>query len=275
MKIKSIGLFYNIAKPNVGDVIEKIEAWLKKKNVSFDIYKTWPNSIPKINMAISLGGDGTILKIGRYLAGSDIPILGVNLGSLGFLAEVKKDKIEEALDSIINKKKFSVQPRTLFDVKIKRNNKNLIQYISINDVVIKNGERSRLVNLDVSVNEDFVTKYVGDGIIVSTPTGSTAYSLSAGGPIVYPNLPVFIISAICPHAFTMRPLVISENAVITIDTLKLKQDIILSIDGQINQKLFKEDEVIIKKSKSKLSLVRLKDVNYFEILRKKLNWGVR
>lgn len=275
MKINKIGIFYNIGKEVPKKIITEIEIWSKKNKIDLQVYKEWPNNIPKIDIAISLGGDGTILKLGRFLAGSNIPVLGINLGRLGFLAEINSADILKALDDVVYKKSFVIQKRVLLEVSVIRNNKTFFKYLAVNDVVLKNGDKARVIDLDISVGDEHVAKYIGDGVIISTPTGSTAYSLASGGPIVYPNLPVLVISAICPHTLALRPLIVGDEKNIKIKNFMLKQDIILSIDGQVFQKVLDKDEIIIKKSKENMSIMVSKDLNYFEVLRNKLSWGAR
>jgi NAD+ kinase len=281
-KIKKVGIFYNPEKKHIKDSLDIFEKLKQKNNIMFHIFEEWPSSIPKIDIAIALGGDGTILRLGRYLAGSDIPIMGVNMGRLGFLAETNKDELFKNIEDIFSSKKYYIQSRNMLDISIKRNGAVFQNYLAVNDVVVKNGEKSRILDLDLFVEKEFVARYTGDGIIISTPTGSTAYSLASGGPIVYPTLDVVAISAICPHTMTLRPLIVGSNNMIYVKTVtpdsdkkNFNLDAIISIDGQINQKIFDGDEIIIKKSDKNICLMFNKEHGYFEVLRKKLNWGNR
>ncbi|MFC1546135.1 NAD(+)/NADH kinase [bacterium] len=272
-KIKNIGVFYNPRKKQVKEFFKLFEKWADKKKVNYNIFHEMPASIPEIDLAVVLGGDGTILHIGRFLAGSKIPIIGVNMGRMGFLAETSITDLWKELDEIILKKINNIQKRFLLEIQIKRNKSVFQEYNAVNDIVIKNGERARVVDLDVAVDNEFVARYTGDGVIISTPTGSTAYSLASGGPIVYPLLDLMIISAISPHTLALRPLIINASKKITIDSVHKGQDVILCVDGQSMQKILKDDEIIIKRSNKAMYLVISKKQNYFEVLRKKLGWG--
>ncbi|MFH1715169.1 MAG: NAD(+)/NADH kinase [Elusimicrobiota bacterium] len=273
--LKKIGVFYNPKKDEVKGIFSDIEKWGKANNISITIFHQIPASVPKIDLAVVFGGDGTMLRIGRFIAGSNVPMLGVNLGTLGFLAEVNKKEMLGDLGNLKKEKKWNIQKRLLLDVLVKRNGKTLKKYIAVNDVVVKNGDKVRVIDLDVWVDNKIVATYTGDGVIVATPTGSTAYSLAAGGPIIHPSLPLIVISAICPHTLTLRPLIVGADKNISINNLKISQDSILSIDGQITQKLFTGDEIHIKRSKNQLCLLIADKRNYFEVLREKLSWGVR
>lgn len=275
-KLKKIGLFYNQKKQKeVSEFFPKLIKWTTSKKIKTTIFDEWPKTIPNVDIAIVFGGDGTILRAGRYFAGSNIPILGINLGRLGFLAEVQKENSILELTKILSNKQFNTQPRALFDVQIKRNNRILQKYLAVNDIVIKNSERARVIDLDVFCDNEFIAKYTGDGVIIATPTGSTAYSLAAGGPILDPTTPVFILCAICPHTLALRPLILNDNKNIRVAVIDKTQDTIISIDGQITQKLLHGDEILIKKSKQKMIIMLTESYSHFEILRKKLGWGNR
>jgi NAD+ kinase len=287
MQIKKIGIFYNHKKIGLQKVFQEIENWAKEKNIDLFFYKEWylkenfEFEIEKIDLAICLGGDGTILSAGRFLAKYNslnktaVPILGVNFGRLGFLAETKKDNLIGELELILNdeNKNYKVSSREIFDIEI-INEKNKLKknLLCVNDIALKNGDKSRIIDIDLFIDNKFVIKYTGDGLIVSTPTGSTAYSLAAGGPIVYPDIPVFVITAICPHKLNLRPLVINSNKKLEIKIPK-QEDIVLSADGQIFEKISSNDIVFITKSNKKMYLLENKKNNYFDILKEKLSWG--
>ncbi len=278
--MKKIGVFFNPEKTNVENVINKIKAWNSSeiaKNISIDFFSKLCESdveAQKFDFFISLGGDGTILKLGRFLAGTNVPIFGVNLGRLGFLAEINPDEIIQELNEIVCKNNYKIETRELFDVKILRENALEKNFVCVNDIIVKNGENARIIDLDLFIDDEFVIKYVGDGVIVSTPTGSTAYSLASGGPIVYPDISVFVVTAICPHTLNLRPLVIDSQKKLMIKILEQK-DILLSIDGQITEKLFLNDKILITKSEKTMKLLLSKKYSYFEVLRNKLSWGAR
>ena len=278
-KIKTIGVFYNPEKSGLQKIFDELEIWALKHKISLKFISNWQSrelalTIENLDFAICLGGDGTILSVGRFLAGTNIAILGVNLGRLGFLAEINKQDLNAELDNILSCKDYKIETRYILDIKVVRENKIFKEHLCINDIAVKNGEKSRIIDIDLFIDSEFVVRYVGDGLIVSTPTGSTAYSLAAGGPIVYPDLSVFVITAICPHTLNLRPLVVQSDKKLEVQVLEQK-DMVLSIDGQISEKLFLNDKILITKSRKTMKLFTSQNYSYFDVLRKKLSWGNR
>ncbi len=228
----------------------------------------------KIDLAIVLGGDGTLLSAARSLAGHDVPILPVNLGALGFLTSVTLDELYPLLDQIVGGT-CRTSSRMMLDAEVSSNGHTTERKCALNDAVANKGALARMLDFDVYVNQNHVGRYRADGLIVATPTGSTAYSLAAGGPIVDPELEAFVITPICPHMLTNRPIVIPSTARIDLDFAAAEDPVHVTLDGQTGFQLKANDRVTITKSANRVTLVRPPNKTYFEILRSKLRWGER
>lgn len=270
--IKLIGIQYNTAKAQGKQSAEDMAKWLSQKKIAFLVNETDPAKLKKADFIVALGGDGTILREARRVAPLGVPILGVNVGNLGFLTGLDFVDLSEALEKIF-KKKHRVEERAMLEIDVFHRDKKLKNFLALNDLVIHNGSNARVINLDLEVGRQLVTTYRGDGIIISTPTGSTAYALAAGGPIVYPSLPVTIIVPICPHSLSQRPILISDQEEIGVLIKTDNQDFILCADGQEKMPLEKDYRVIIRKAKHSVRLIIVSEKNYFEVLRDKLKWG--
>ncbi|HUS19925.1 MAG TPA: NAD(+)/NADH kinase [Terriglobales bacterium] len=223
---------------------------------------------------IVLGGDGTLLAAARAVAKVDVPILGVNLGSLGFLTEVRLDELYPTLDSLERDTSLR-DPRSMLTCRLLRGGEVIGEYVALNDVVITKSAIARMAEVDVTVNDMFVSSYKADGVIVSTPTGSTAYSLAAGGPVLEPSVDAFVITPVSPHALTNRPLVVKDSAVISLTVGGSAEQAYLTVDGQIGVPLLQGDQVICRKSEHRVQLLRASRRTFFEVLRAKLKWGER
>ena len=228
----------------------------------------------KVNLLIVLGGDGTLLAAARALHGHLIPILAVNLGGLGFLTSVTLDELYPVLESVLAGKHCTTD-RMMLDAKIVHQNKPAVVQCALNDAVANKAALARMLDFDVSVDGSHVGRYRADGLIVATPTGSTAYSLAAGGPIIHPALDAFVITPICPHMLTNRPLVVPDTARVELDFVEVGEQGFLTLDGQIGFQLEPKDRVVITKSASKVQFVNPPRLTYYEILRSKLRWGER
>lgn len=223
------------------------------------------------DLLLVFGGDGTMLRVSREVAGSSTPILGINLGSLGFLTAVPSNHLETALEKVFEGD-FTTDRRPLIEATSHVMGRPLTQ-IALNDFVISRGAGSRMIELEVRVDDELLTRYRCDGLIVSSPTGSTAYSLSAGGAIVSPASQVFTITPICPHTLSNRSVIVSLDACISVKALAPRPETLLAADGQVETKLQEGDEVIIKRSERELRLLKLKGQSFFRTLRQKLNWS--
>ncbi|MCX8028302.1 MAG: NAD(+)/NADH kinase [Thermodesulfovibrionales bacterium] len=284
--MKRIGLFCKTVKsPETLEFIRFVIGILKQYGceVIVDIdtanllntYGEAKTSIPSVSdVIIVLGGDGTLLSAARAIGDKEIPIVGINLGSLGFLTEINKDGVREIIDMIIhNKARF--EKRMMLNAVVHRDGKDIEAFSVLNDVVFNKGALARIIDMQTYVNNSYLTTFRGDGLIVSTPTGSTAYSLSAGGPILYPTLENILITPICPHTLTNRPIVLPPDVVVTVTLKSESQDVFLTLDGQVGFALKKDDSVNITSARFKTVLITPQNRDFFDILRTKLRWGER
>lgn len=233
-----------------------------------EVQKTRPDFV------IVLGGDGTLLSAARNVAKAGIPILGINLGSLGFLTEIKQEEITEALEDV-DSGRYEVSERAMLHCQVLRDGRCVADYDALNDVVLNQQGVARITEFEVRVNGTYVSNYKADGLIVSTPTGSTAYSLAAGGPILAPDVPGFLVTPVASHALTNRPLVVQDSAIIEIRLMVTRELAYLTIDGQLGTGLEEGDIVQCGKSKFAVKLFRLPKRTFFQVLRNKLKWGER
>jgi NAD+ kinase len=226
----------------------------------------------KSDLLVTFGGDGTLLSVARH-APEHVPILGVNMGTLGFLAEFRVEELPEVLDRVLDGD-YHVEPRVTFNVQVDGPGQDGAQYRVLNDVAINKSALARIIEMKVSVAGLFVSTFRGDGLIVSTPTGSTAYNLSAGGPIIYPTMFAMMLTPICPHMLTNRPIVLPDELDIEIGILnKDKENIFLTLDGQEGFEVTDQHRIVVRKSAQGVLLIQSPDKNYFDVLRNKLKWG--
>jgi NAD+ kinase len=226
-----------------------------------------------VRFVVLLGGDGTLLSAARVLARSDIPVIGVNLGSLGFLTEVTVKDLFSALETA-DKGKASIEERAMLDCQIERDGTTVVSYDALNEIVVGKNTLSRLNSFEVNVDGVFVSNYKADGLIISTPTGSTAYSLAAGGPILTPAVEAFVITPVSPHSLTHRPLVVRDTVEIVIVVKAAKEGAFVSFDGQLGQSILEGDVIRCRKLAHKFKLLRFKNT-FFDGLHSKLKWGQR
>ncbi len=227
------------------------------------------------DLIVVLGGDGTLLSIARHIKRSDLPILGVNLGGLGFLTAITLDELFKVMKEVLAGN-FSLSPRMILKVSLYRRDKLISSHYVLNDVVINKGAMARIIDLKTIIDGNLVNTFKADGLIFSTPTGSTGYSLSAGGPIVYPTLNSITIAPICPHTLTNRPLIVPPEVMIETTLTSLdSDDVFLTLDGQVGFSLQPLDKVTITRSDHDIKLVTSSSKTYFEVLRNKLKWGER
>jgi NAD+ kinase len=285
--IRTAGIISKPMREKIREVVPPLVEWLRARQIDvlFDeqtrgCVGSGPQGFPrddlgaKIDLAIVLGGDGTLLSAARALARHDAPILPVNLGALGFLTSVTLDELYPLLEEMMAGK-WRTSVRMMLDAEVSSNGHSTGRQCALNDAVANKGALARMLDFDVYVNQNHVGRYRADGLIVATPTGSTAYSLAAGGPIVDPELDAFVITPICPHMLTNRPIVIPSNARIDLDFAAAEEPVYVTLDGQTGFQLKANDRVTITKSEKRVTLVRPPSKTYFEILRSKLRWGER
>ena len=224
-----------------------------------------------VDLLVTFGGDGTLLAIARH-APENVPILGVNMGTLGFLTEIRVEEFPEVLERVLAED-FVQQPRVTFDVTVNGPGRDDRSFRVLNDAAINKSALARIVEMKVEVSGLFVSTFRADGLIVATPTGSTAYNLSAGGPIIYPTMGAVVITPICPHMLTNRPVVLPDTLEIEIGITTPNQEIFLTLDGQEGLPIAERDTVCVKKSPNPVTLIRTPNKSYFDVLRTKLKWG--
>lgn len=262
---------------------EELEGWLRSRKIEIVRKKTvepgqkkasgsLPPAPSDLDCIFVLGGDGTFLSAVRWIGDRDIPILGIKFGEVGFLAEIAEENLYTAAEKVL-KGDFILRPRMRLSVKVKRQNETLAQETVLNDVVINRGALARLAHIETYIDNHYLTTYSADGLIVATPTGSTAYSLAAGGPVIHPAVPGIILTPICPFTLTNRPLIVPESANIKIKLAKGSYDIILTFDGQKGFEINDRDEIAIQKGPHPIHLITLPDRQYFDILKNKLKWS--
>jgi NAD+ kinase len=280
----NVGVVGNPNYPDLGAFLATLQQKANRAGLALytdeRIQSLWPNHVDSITSAkldclMTLGGDGTLLRGARLLNGSDTPILGINLGRVGFLTTAAPDTLDWALDSIV-RRAYTTEPRLALESSItgKGSKAGRVEPLVLNDVVVHKGGVARVVRIKVSVDGDEVAQYSADGIIVSTPTGSTAYSMSAGGPIVVPTVDAIVVTAICPHTLAVRPLVLPAAAVVTIQPIPpWSDDVLVSFDGQVGQPIQPGERLEVRRAARPILLIRLGPESFFKRLRKKLHWG--
>jgi NAD+ kinase len=272
--IKKVIILGNFKKKKVSETAKDLEPWLKKRAqvIIHDLANETEASVAGADIAIVLGGDGAILSACRRLGKHQIPIIGVHLGKFGFLTELTQDDMYALIEKILDGE-CKVVPRMLLTCSVQRNQEIIEDSQGLNDVVVSRPSLSRLITIRLSINGDKVATYRTDGLVVSTPVGSTAHSLSAGGPILVPDIDAFIIAPICPHTLTNRPIVVPGDSRIEIEYLSGYSGTGLTIDGQIFVELLQGDKIKVEKSNIQLQLIDTGARTFYDVLREKLNWG--
>lgn len=284
--IKTVGIISKPGVPAAAELVPKIFAWLRTRGITirYDAETaeyagtggaTSRTEIPEgADLIIVLGGDGTLLSAARAIGGREVPLFPVNLGGLGFLTAITVDSLFPDLERAF-RGEHRIGKRKLLHCELVREEKVIGAYEALNDVVITKSAIARMIDLDAHVDEMFVCRYKADGLIVATPTGSTAYSLSAGGPIIFPSVASICITPICPHMLTNRPVIVPDTSKIRVISRADGESAFLTIDGQIGEPIQNDDEVVCCSSKYTLMLVRPPHMLFFDVLREKLKWGER
>jgi NAD+ kinase len=284
MSAPLIGIVAHTGKPGAAGLVQKLREEFAKHAIEVRLEKHTAKLVAQpegftpeelgavCDMLVVLGGDGTILQVLHDLGDNLKPIFGINLGSLGFLTCVSSSAHLEAVDCIVAQN-YVLSHRTLIEVSVERKGELVARRVGLNDVVISRGELSRLIKLQTCINGSPLTEYNADGLVISTPTGSTAYSLSAGGPILTPDSGVFVITPICPHVLTNRSVIVSDSATVDIRPHRGEHDVFLTVDGQQLIRIRNGDQIRLRKSPKPLPLAMVPEVSFFEVLRQKLKWS--
>ncbi len=285
MSSKSVGIIYKHHHAPAKTEALKLEAWFENRGIKVFLQEMTAEVaekgaspkdliVPKnVDWIVVLGGDGTLLGAARQVGRYGAPILGVNLGGLGFLTCIPLEKLYPVGETMVSGE-LQVESRMMLETKVLRDESEVIRFQVLNDVVINKSTLARIIDLDVSINGVFVTTFRADGLIISTPTGSTAYNLSAGGPILYPTIETFVLTPICPFTLTNRPIIVPDSAIIGIEMGRESEGtVVLTFDGQVGFDLHHGDKVNIYKSKEKINLFKPPGQDHFRILRTKLMWG--
>jgi len=282
--MKRIGI---IVKSGVKEALVgagKLSTWLSKRGIEPVMERSVARALGRrkgyergkiphlIDLLVVLGGDGTMLSAARLVKGRKVPILGVNIGGLGFLTAVSMNELMTVMPRILSGE-FYVEERTTLQASVFRKNLRIGEHTVLNDAVITKGALARIIQIRAEVNGEFLETFRADGLILATPTGSTAYSLSAGGPIVTPSLGCIIITPICPHTLTIRPLVIPDASNVKVTVIKKDGDVYLTLDGQKGHPLEVGDYMVVRQGKDTVRLIRTLERSYYRLLREKLAWG--
>lgn len=280
-----LGIVINKEKENVFRLARDIIVWLEEKGCQVylnyeeceilgrkDLCYPQGEFCEKVDCILVLGGDGTLLNTARILAPSGIPLFGVNFGQLGFLTEVEIADVIPSLEKLLAGQ-YTIEERMMLEAVVSRDGQVINKYICLNDVVIAKGAFSRLIYMETYINEEYVETYPADGLILSTPTGSTAYSLSAGGPLVEPNLELMLITPICPHTLYARPMVVSSEETIKARLISSQAEVMLTLDGQHGISIKEGDEITVKKATCKARFLKLRQRTFFEVVREKMKEG--
>jgi NAD+ kinase len=288
--IKRIGIVLKPHQPDALKTICDLTLWLSQKGIELSggpeiererVEHETGCSVPIVDTAklaefvdliLVLGGDGTMIATARTIGDHDVPVLGVNYGGLGYLAEFRIEELYAALESILSGN-YRLDRRVMLRVELQRGNEAVVSQRVLNDVVINKSALARIIEIEAYLNQQFVNSFRADGLIVSTPTGSTAYNLSAGGPVVFPSMNAIVITPICPFTLSNRPIVVPDDAAIELRLKTEQEDVALTLDGQVGFPLKVDDRVMIRKSLTTFNLVQPSNRNYFDVLRDKLRWG--
>lgn len=284
--IKTVGIISKPDSSQAFSVVPELCRWLRDRNIEIRCdtetakYAEGIHGIPReqvpdgTQFIIVLGGDGTLLSAARAVEGREIPIFAVNLGGLGFLTAITVDNLYPELEQALAGN-YRIGARRMIQCELQRGGRTISTYQALNDVVLTKAALARMIDVEARVEQHFVCRYKSDGLIVSTPTGSTAYSLSAGGPILFPTVSCFSLTPICPHMLTNRPVIVPDTFTVDLYNLASDNDAMLTIDGQVGEPLQEGDHVLCHRSEYAVHLIRPPTLMFFDVLREKLKWGER
>lgn len=288
--IKRVGIVLKPHQPQALKTICELTIWLGQRGIELvggpqiereriehetgcSVVEVEPDELAAaVDLVLVLGGDGTMIATARLIADEEVPVLGVNYGGLGYLTEFRIEELYDALEMILADN-FRLDKRVMLSVELQREDEIITRNRVLNDVVINKSALARIIEIEAYLNKQFVSSFRADGLIVSTPTGSTAYNLSAGGPIIFPSMNAVVVTPICPFTLSNRPLVVPDDAVIELLLKTDHEDVALTLDGQVGFPLAVNDRITIRKSRTTFNLIQPSNRNYFDVLRDKLRWG--
>jgi len=270
--VKRILLLVNTEKPAAREAADQLTPWFSGRAVAETLGLADTTIQTAADLVVVLGGDGSILKAARMLAGREIPVLGINMGKLGYLAEFTAQEFRDKFDLILSGK-APVARRMMLSVRCERPGGKTTEYLALNDVVLTGGDRHRMIGVAAAIDGEPITTYYGDGVLVATPTGSTAYCLAAGGPLLMPGLEAMAVVPVCPHSLTHRPIVVRPDSEIVLESCGLQREAICVVDGQEMIRLARGERVHVRRAESAFLIVQNPDRRPFETLREKLSWG--
>jgi NAD+ kinase len=280
--LEKIGLYVK-KDPKAAESADALESWLRHRKMSVIRRESLPpgrrfenQDLPvapaDLDCLFVLGGDGTFLSAARWVGNQPIPLLGVKFGEVGFLAETAEEDLISAAEKVLSND-YTLHPRMRLDIEIRRASSENIQDTVLNDLVINKGALARLASIETHINSHYLTTFRADGLIVATPTGSTAYSLAAGGPVIHPSVKGIILTPICPFTLTNRPLIVPDDAEIRIRLSESSSNIVLTFDGQVGVPLDETDTLIIRKGPHPVQMITMPGRHYFDVLKAKLRWS--
>lgn len=272
--MKTLGVVYNDSKPQILGLVTQVKETIESMGSRAVIVSGTHPTLPPVDAVVVLGGDGTFLRAARMVATRETPLLGVDLGTLGFLAEIAYGDLASGIDRLISGD-YDLEERLLLNVALIRDGRVIASDLALNEGVVLKGASGRMLEMELFADRSHVGTFGADGLIVSTPTGSTAYGMAAGGPIMAPDVPAFLIVPICPHMLTARPLVVSDKKTVRIVVKERAEGSLVAADGHTLGLLRSGDEMTFKRSTHSAKLVRLAEHDFFTALRRKLQWGVR
>jgi len=281
--MRHVAIIYKRMRPEAARLAHRLTEWFEKRKIEVFVRENIDNSgvscvyekidIPEaVETVVVIGGDGTFLSVARFIERSSIPVIGINLGGLGFLTEISADSCFAELEKILAGN-FEIEERMVLRVSVRRGGSDIFSHRVLNDAVINKGALARIIDLQATINGHFLTHYRGDGLIICTPTGSTAYNISAGGPIIFPSARAIVMTPICSFTLTNRPIVLPANVTIVIEIAQPATDVTLTCDGQIGCLIRDLDQVVVKAAATPLRIIKAPGVDHFETLRSKLKWG--
>ncbi|MBI1921820.1 MAG: NAD(+)/NADH kinase [Geobacter sp.] len=284
--MKNVAIFAKVHDPRCQDVADELVGWLRERGCNPLVEAHLARHLSKesgveradipgcADLVVVLGGDGTLISVARLMGDLEVPILAVNLGSLGFLTEIALDELYSSLELVL-KGDYSVSERMMLRCRILRDGAEIGSHLVLNDVVINKGALARIIDLEAYVDDNYLTTFKADGLIISSPTGSTGYSLSANGPIVHPAVNCILVTPICPHTLTNRPVVVSRDSKVRVRLISKDEDVFLTLDGQVGVDLRSGDVLEVWRAENRTRLIMSKNRDFFEVLRMKLKWGER